>query len=154
MKKILTLQMVLFLMLGFLALSNAEIKRSVKKPTVAVKTAPKSESQIIAYYFHGNFRCATCHKLETYAKEALETQFKGEMDSGKLVFKTVNVEEKGNEHFVQEYQLYTKTLIISLIKGGKESKWKNLDKIWDYVGSKEKYFNYVKEEVNGFSKEI
>ena len=29
--------------------------------------------KIIAYYFHGTRRCATCKKLEAYSKEAIET---------------------------------------------------------------------------------
>ncbi|MCB4756967.1 MAG: nitrophenyl compound nitroreductase subunit ArsF family protein [Elusimicrobia bacterium] len=158
MKKILTIYTLLFLLTGMVITANLDAKKaekkSVKKTATTLKTAPKSEGQIIAYYFHGNVRCPTCHKLEEYAKEALQTQFKNEIDYGKLIFKTVNVEDKGNEHFAQEYQLYTKALIISLVKNGKEAKWKNLEKIWDYVGNKEKYFNYVKEEVTPLLKEI
>jgi hypothetical protein len=65
----------------------------------------------------------------------------------------VNAEERGNEHFTQDYQLYTKSLILSLVKDGKEIKSKNLTKIWDYVRNKQKFFDYVNEEVNNFLKE-
>src|SRR5512135_940326 len=106
-----------------------------------------SGSKVIAYYFHGNARCPTCHKLEQYSKEALETNFKDALASGKLAFKVVNVEDKQNGHFVNDYQLYTKALILSLVKDGKEIKSKNLDKIWEYVGNKQKYYDYVKSEV-------
>ena len=86
-------------------------------------------SRVYAYYFHGSFRCPTCHKLEQYSKETIESKFKNELVSGKLVFRTVNVEEKGNEHFVSDYKLYTKSLVISLVRDGKEVKSKNLSKI-------------------------
>jgi len=112
------------------------------------------KNYVIAYYFHGNFRCYTCHKLEQYSKEAIESNFKDELASGKIVFKAVNIEEKGNEHFVNNYQLYTKSLIISLVKGGKEEKSKNLTKIWEYVGNKQRFYDYVKKEVSGFLKEL
>ena len=49
---------------------------------------------VTAYYFHGTFRCPTCHKLEQYAKEAIEANFKGALTSGKLSFKVVNIENK------------------------------------------------------------
>ena len=111
-----------------------------------------SGSKVIAYYFHGNFRCPTCYKLEQYSKEAIEANFKNELASGKLTFKAINTDEKGNEHFVNNYQLYTKSLIISLIKDGKEVKSKNLTKIWDYVGDKKKFFEYVTDEINSFLK--
>jgi hypothetical protein len=111
-----------------------------------------TSGKVIAYYFHGNFRCPTCYKLETYSREAIEANFKNELASGKIVFNVINTDEKGNEHFVNDYQLYTKSLVISLIESGKEVKSKNLTKIWDYVGNKQKFFEYVTSEINGFLK--
>ena len=111
-----------------------------------------STAKVIAYYFHGSFRCPTCHKLEQYSKEAIETNFKEALALDKLEFKVVNVEDKGNEHFVKDYQLYTKSLVISLSDNGKETKAKNLTKIWDYVGNKQKFFDYVTVEINNFLK--
>ncbi len=111
-----------------------------------------TSGKVIAYYFHGNFRCPTCYKLETYSKEAIEENFKNELASGKIVFYVINTDEKGNDHFVNDYQLYTKSLVISLIENGKEVKSKNLTKIWDYVGNKQKFFDYVTSEINDFLK--
>ena len=110
-------------------------------------------THVVAYYFHGTMRCSTCYKLEQYSKEAIETNFKDALKSGRLEFKVVNVEDKGNEHYATDYQLYTKSLILSLVKDGKQIKWKNLDKIWDYVGNKQKFIDYVKAGVADFLKE-
>ena len=110
-------------------------------------------AKVYAYYFHGTFRCPTCHNLEQYSKETIEINFKDAISSGKLEFKVVNVEDKGNEHYAKDYQLYTKSLILSLVKDGKETKWKNLDKIWEYVGNKQKFIDYVKAGVADFLKE-
>lgn len=111
------------------------------------------ENKVIAYYFHGTFRCPTCHKLEQYSREAIEINFKDELASGKLEFKVINIEDRGNEHFSKDYQLYTKSLILSLIKDGKEIKWKNMDKIWEYVGNKQRFFDYVNNGVADFLRE-
>ena len=119
----------------------------------ALAEEASAEGRVTAYYFHGCFRCPTCHKREQYAKEALETHFKGALDSGKLIFKIVNVEDKGNEHYMNDYQLYTKSLVLSLAKNGKEIRSKNLDKIWEYVGNKDRYENYVRDEVAAFLRE-
>ncbi|MGD0336003.1 MAG: nitrophenyl compound nitroreductase subunit ArsF family protein [Candidatus Omnitrophota bacterium] len=113
----------------------------------------KTSGKVIAYYFHGTMRCPTCYKLEQYSKEAIETNFKDALASGKLEFKVVNVEDKGNEHYGNDYQLYTKSLILSLVKDGKEIKWKNMDKIWEYVGNKQRFIDYVKNVVADFLKE-
>ena len=114
----------------------------------------KPANRVIAYYFHGNFRCPTCHAMEQYSKEAIENNFKDALSSGKLEFKVVNTDERGNEHFVQDYQLYTKSLVLSLVKDGKEIKSKNLTKIWDRVRNKQSFIDYVNEEVASFLKEV
>ncbi len=136
-------------LLAVVALSSIGI---IFSPTAQAAGDAKG-TQVIAYYFHGTFRCPTCHKLEQYSKEAIETNFKDALASGKLVFKAVNVEGKGNEHYVSDYKLYTKSLILSLVKDGKETKWINLDKIWEYVGNKQRFLDYVKSGVADFLKE-
>ena len=108
------------------------------------------DAKIIAYYFHGNARCPTCHKMEQYTKEAIEENFKDELASCLLIFKAVNVDEKENKHFVTDYELYTKSLIISRVADGKEIEHKNLTKIWEYVRNKKKFFAYVTTEINAY----
>jgi hypothetical protein len=90
--------------------------------------------------------------MEKFTREAIETNFKDALSSGVLEFKTVDIEEKGNEHFVAEYKLYTKTLILSMIKDGKEIKSKNLDRIWELARNKKKFIDYVTDEVGEFMK--
>ena len=112
------------------------------------------KSNVVAYYFHGNFRCFNCYRIEQYSKEAIGQYFKDELNSGKLVFKIINIEEKGNEHFIKDYQLYTKSLVISLVKDGKEVKFDNLTKVWEFLWDRQKFHDYVKEEVTKYLKEL
>lgn len=121
--------------------------------SLAVAAENKAASKIIAYYFHGTFRCFTCTNMEEYSREAIETNFKDAVQSGKIEFKAINIEKKGNEHFVKDYQLYTKSLIFSMVKDGKEVKSKNLDKIWEYSRNKGKFIDYVTSEINTFMKD-
>lgn len=107
-----------------------------------------NNGKFIVYYFHGDYRCPTCIKMEEYSREAIERNFKEQLNSGELVYKVVNTDEKANAHFVGDYQLYTKSLVLSFIRDGKEVKYKNLDKIWDYVGNKDQYMKYVTDEIN------
>lgn len=109
-------------------------------------------NKVTAYYFHGEFRCPTCRKLEQYSREAIELNFTDAVARGQLEFKIVNIEERGNEHFADDYRLYTKSLVLSLVKDGKEIKWKNLGRIWEYAGDKQKFFEYVNGEINDFLK--
>jgi len=133
-----------FILSVFLCGSFANAQDAGNKPT----------SRVIAYYFHGDFRCYTCHTMEKYSREAIEANFKDALASGKLEFKVVNTDERGNEHYVNDYQLYTKSLVLSLVKNGKVIKSKNLTKIWEYVRDKQRFYDYVRAEVNDFLKEV
>ena len=151
MRKYLFIALSLMFFVGTVFAMGGVPKQSMSAQT-DVATVTKG-SQVIAYYFHGNFRCYTCHTMEQYSKEAIEANFKDALSSGKLQFKVVNTDEPGNEHYVNDYQLYTKSLVLSLLKDGKEIKSKNLTKIWDFVRDKQKFYDYVREEVNNFLKE-
>ena len=139
----------LFVLLAAALLSSASI---IFLPLAEAAQDTKS-AHVVVYYFHGTFRCPTCYKLEQYSKEAIEANFKYALASGKLEFKVINIEDKGNGHYGKDYQLYTKSLIASLVKDGKEIKWKNMDKIWEYVGNKQRFIGYVKNGVAGLLKE-
>src|SRR3972149_3720459 len=64
------------------------------------------------------------------SKDEIERNLNDALGSGKLEFKAVNTDEKGNEHFLNDYQLYTKSLVLSLVENGREVKSKNLARIW------------------------
>ncbi len=122
-----------------------------EKISTEEKSSP-GETEVIAYYFYTNFRCQSCYTIEKYTKEAIESNFEDELVSGKLVFKAVNVEEK--EHFINDYQLYTKSVVLSLIKDGKEVRFKNLKEVWELLRNKDRFYIYIKEETQKFLDEI
>ncbi|NIS17703.1 MAG: hypothetical protein GWO41_15105 [candidate division Zixibacteria bacterium] len=109
-----------------------------------------NDTKVIAYYFHSTRRCATCRKLEEYSREAIEEGFENELEKGLLEINAVNTDEKENKHFIDDYKLYTKALILSKVEDGKEVEWVNLDKIWKLVGDEDKYKAYVTSEVKEF----
>ncbi len=130
--------------------SLPQAKATDSNPSIA----SGNQNQVIAYYFHGNFRCSNCLKIKQYSREAIEKYFGNELKSGELVFKVINVEEKGNEHFVNDYQLYTKSLVLSLVKNGKEIKSENLVKVWEYLGNRDKFYEYVKNNIDSYLGEL
>ena len=125
--------------------TSVAAKTDSAKATTA--TAITANNKIVVYYFHGNARCPTCFKLENFAKSEVEADFSDAIKKGNLEWKTVNVEESGNEHFNNDYKLYTKSVIVSTIQDGKEISWKNLDRIWQIIHDETKYRSYIKNEV-------
>jgi len=114
-------------------------------PQAAEKTVV-SAPRVTAYYFHTTQRCASCKKLETWSHEAIDSAFAGPLKDGRLVWKVVNVEAKGNEHFVDDYGLYTKSLVLVRETSGKPARWKNLEKIWPLLQDKKAFYKYVQDE--------
>ncbi len=106
--------------------------------------------ELVVYYFHGNARCVSCRKIEQYTKEALEKFYKNEIDDKKIVFNVINTEEQGNEHFINDYQLYTKSVVLSQLKKGAELKHKNLEGVWQHIHNKENFYNYIHTQIENF----
>lgn len=131
---------------------EAVTKQKGKTPSPQAEMKSRN-SKVIAYYFHGTFRCATCRTIEKYSKEAIEKYFAAELKNGTLEFKPINVNEADTRHFIQDYQLVTRSLVLSLNKDGKETRWTILKEVWTYVSDKERFFQYVKDEVEKYLKE-
>lgn len=114
----------------------------------------ENPDRVIVYYFYTNYRCPTCLKLEQYTKEAVEQYYSDEIKAGTVEFKALNTDEEANKHFMKDYQLYTKSVVLSLVKDGKEQKYENLPEIWDHVRNKETFFRYIKDETDTYIAEV
>jgi hypothetical protein len=112
--------------------------------------AKDPDRKVIAYYFHGDFRCATCRKIEAYSEEAIKTGFPEELKSGELEWRVVNVDESDNKHFEKEYELYTRSLVLVEIEDDKQKKWDNLEKVWEFVHNKKAFTQYVVDNTRAY----
>ena len=139
-------------LVGAMAHADEESDSTVlqKPDSLSKEQAAPPSDRIIVYYFYGNRRCATCRKLESYSEEALLTGFESELADSSLIWRAVNYDEEENEHYIKDYQLYTKALILSREGDVKEGEWKNLDKIWQLVRNKDKFIKYVQSETRTF----
>ncbi len=106
--------------------------------------------KVVAYYFHTNTRCSTCRKIEAYSREAIENGFPDELRDGRLEWRVINYELPDNRHFLQEYKLVTKSLILANVVNGKQTRWTNLKLVWQLTGKKEAFLNYVRGEVQSY----
>lgn len=118
--------------------------KPAKSGTTKTAPAKKTDSAVTVYYFHGNARCASCHKIEQYTKEAVGQYFSSGTYAGRVKFVPVNVDENANAHFIKEYKLVSKSVVLQTVKNGKPGSWENLDRIWLELGDKNKFIAYVK----------
>ncbi len=129
--------------------NSADIKSEADKEdsTVTPDSSAVESPKLIAYYFHTTKRCPSCKKLEAYTDEAITAGFEDELESGILEWSAINTDSAGNEHYLKDYQLYTKSVIIQKIEDGEKGDWKNLTKVWELLGNKEKFMEYVQSEI-------
>jgi hypothetical protein len=147
-KKLIGVFLALFALAGLGTWTWSNFSGSKPKTTETEASSIPANAKMVVYYFRTNYRCVTCHKFETYTQAELESDFAKVLKDGTLAFRMVNVEESGNEHFVQEYGLKTKSVV--LVAPGPKPHWKNLEKIWDEVGSESGYRRYIQTEISAF----
>ena len=137
-----------FAVTGLIVLGVQEVQRS--RGDDAVSARGSAADGTFVYYFHGNYRCATCMKFESYTAAVLQSDFGDQVAAGSVRWQPVNVEEPRNAHFVEDYELFGKAVVISEIRDGAEVRWKNLDQIWDRVADRAGYEEYIRSSLRAF----
>lgn len=62
--------------------------------------------------FHNTHRCKTCLAIENSAKEVLYQEFSEAVQAGKIIFKTVNVDEDANLALAEKFEASGSALFI------------------------------------------
>ncbi len=109
--------------------------------TAVADQAPRPD--VTVYYFHGDFRCKTCLKLEEMTVETVRDSFATQIEDKVLELQVVNFMSEGNEHFEQDFQLEQQSVIVVERAAGKVVRWKNLEKIWDLHDQPLRFAAYV-----------
>ena len=130
------------------SVNTAEHPTAAQAPEENTLDTAAADHMLVVYYFHGNKRCYTCRTIEAYTEEAIKTGFPGELQSGRLVWRAVNVDDPENEHFVEDYALTTRTVVLVDVDRGNERKWTKLDLVWQLVRNKEAFVDYITENTN------
>ena len=102
---------------------------------------------VVVYYFHGNKRCQTCNKMETLAAEVIDDRFGKRQRDGSVVFRAVNLETDATRHFITDFELVNKAVVMVERSGGKDLAWRRLDAIWEKIGDDAEYSEYIAENL-------
>lgn len=136
--------------------SNSPANQSVATEKATSTADPNNQNQqkishtVIAFYFHPTFRCQACLDIEALSQEAIESGFEKAIENGDLVWVVLNMEELGAEGFVEEFQLDTSTLVIADMRGGQQTRWKKLDKVWELKDDRDAFVKYVQDEAAAY----
>lgn len=143
----------------------AEVPQAPAAPVPAAPSAPSAAlpaakaparppapepSTVYVTYFHATARCASCLKIEDLTNATMTTRFAGPIAEKRVVWRLVNVDEPEHAHYVKDYGLFTKSVVVSEVKAGKEVRWKNLDQVWPLLRDPEAFQAYVEREVRAY----
>lgn len=113
----------------------------------------QSNHVIVVTYFTSDQRCKTCLKIEKLTRAAILDGFADELVSKEVVFQTINFDQPENKHFVKDYGLAFKTVVVSERKKGKEQQWSKYDKVWELHDDPEKFSTYLQDGIRSYLKE-
>ncbi len=153
-KRFAQIALLLFVAMSIIYFVVTESRRpAAAASSQSTSTTVDAKPKVIAYYFHGNFRCVSCRKLESVSQEAVINGFPDELKRGELQWAAVNVEQSENEHFIADYRLFSRALVIVRYRNGRQVEYKNLMKAWELLQDDEALKKYVQSEVRAFLQE-
>lgn len=152
-RRILAWGLGLFVLAAVVTIAFKEVRRAQAAPTTSA-LAPDgggdTSRRIRVTYFITNTRCVSCYQIETLTEASLRAAFPNELATGALEWRLVNTDEPENAHFVDDYSLFTKSVIVSETEGQTERRWKNLDQVWKLLDRPEDFASYVAAEVRAY----
>lgn len=107
----------------------------------------EKKERIDVLYFHATIRCEGCLTIESNINKSINNLYAKELKDSSITLQSIDFLQLENEHFQDDYKFDSQTLILSKKVNGKEVKWKNLEKIWDYAIDYDKFQNYINEEI-------
>jgi len=112
--------------------------------------AAAMQDGIVMYYFSQGKECSTCDKLESYSHETLHTYFKDDIEAQSMAWRKVDLDDPEHEHFVTDFDLFSKSIVLVEYRDGEQIRWNNLTEIWDRVFEKKGFLEYIRAETQGF----
>lgn len=99
--------------------------------SLIVPISAQAAGQVIVRYFHSDIRCTTCLAFEDWSKTAVEG-FPEELANGTLIWEVINFDQAEHHHYIKDYDLAEKSLVLVREENGKTVQWKNVEEFWDF----------------------
>ena len=131
---------------------SAETSEVSSSESAVGKDSTGTKPEVVLYYFHGTRRCNTCRTIESYAREAIEGEFKDALDAGTLNWTVLNTDESENAHFVKDFGLVSSSLVLVAVDGGEVLRHEVLQDAWSLVRDKPRFIQYIQRSVHEFLK--
>lgn len=126
------------------------LREPAPRGDAGIAPAAAVDPEVVVYFFYNDIRCESCLRIEAYAKEALDAHFADELASGRIVWRPLSMEAPENQHYLTDYGLFSKSVVLVEMERGEQLRWKNLEEIWDLVYDKPAYLEYIRANLQDF----
>ncbi len=96
-------------------------------------------SKFTAVYFHAPHRCPTCKKIEAFAHEALQP----ELQANAIAWQVADYTSDTNAALVDQFKVFTSTVVLVEVVDGKVLRWKNLEEVWNHTSDQSEFSNFI-----------
>ena len=106
---------------------------------------PNEQPSVVVTYFTTDVRCVSCKTIERLTRESLEHDFAGPLKSGQLRFQTINIDRAENKHYITDYDLSFKTVVVARAAPNTDAaaKWEKLDDVWTLLSTPDEFAAYI-----------
>lgn len=108
-------------------------------PSPVGLNAMLAESQYSAVYFHAPHRCPTCRKIESFSHEALTP----EIEAGNVAWQIADYTADANASLVDQFQVFTSTVVLVEVQAGAVVRWKNLEEVWNHTSDQNDFTAFI-----------
>ncbi|MCL1094049.1 nitrophenyl compound nitroreductase subunit ArsF family protein [Shewanella kaireitica] len=130
-----------------LSLASAHL-RAETELAIAPPAIKLADNQVLSvYYFHGNVRCTSCQLIEEHTTAAIQQGYSAPLAQGIVALKVVNLEAAGNGHFIEDFQLITRSVVLAVEHNGQVIEYRRLDRVWDLFKDQQAFTNYIYREI-------
>ena len=135
-----------FRLMAILSLSGSILYACNSPAQSTTQSSDGANGVVEVVYFHRSQRCSSCLRAEDSIRRTIETYFRDELASGKLVFKVLNVQDEVNAATVEKYGAAGSSLYINEIKDGSDNIEEVTD-IWFLLNNDKAFIKAVKSEI-------
>ncbi len=104
MKKLIFLSLALVMILGGISCNAQGTKKQ--------ETKSLASGNVEVYYFHFTRRCMTCNAVESETKKSLEAMYSKLIKSGKISFKSINLDDATNKSIAEKCGAEGQSLLV------------------------------------------
>ena len=122
---------------------RAESELAIAPPAITL-----ADNQVLnVYYFHGNVRRTSCKLIEEHTIAAIQQGYSAPLAQGIVALKMVNLEAAGNGHFIEDFQLITRSVVLAVERDGQVVEYRRLDRVWQLFNDQQAFNNYIYREI-------